>query len=84
MQAIYVGVKKPYTSAKNGKTYFGAYFARPVADAPDCVEILEVDCSAGIHAKLLTAEQGSLLDIDLAPRVFAGRVQGMDLVAING
>lgn len=84
MKATYVGVKKPYTSQKNGKTYFGGYFTRPVAEAPECCELLEVDMSAGVHAKLLGTEPGTDLDIDLAPRIFAGKVQGMDLVAVNG
>jgi hypothetical protein len=84
MRAIYVGVKRPYTSAKNGKTYFGAFFATPHADAPECVDLLDVGCSAGIHGKLLGSQPGTLLDVDLTPRMFAGKVQGMDLVAING
>lgn len=84
MKATYVGVKKPYTSAKNGKTYFGGYFTRPVADAPECVELLEVEMGAAVHSRLLAAEPGDTLEIDLAPRTFAGKVQGLDLVAING
>lgn len=84
MQAILVGVKRPYTSAKNGKTYFGGYFTRPDSQAPDCVELLEVDMTGAIHAKLLGSEPGTPLDIDLTPRMFAGKVQGMELVGING
>lgn len=84
MQATYVGVKKPYTSTKNGKTYFGGYFTRAIPDAPDCIELLEVEMGAGMHSKLLGSDPGTVLDIDLAPRTFAGKVQGMDLVGING
>lgn len=84
MKATFVGVKKPYTSAKNGKTYFGGYFTRPLMDAPNCIELLEVDMNASVHSTLLGADAGVVLDIDLAPRTFAGKVQGMDLIAING
>lgn len=84
MKAFFVGVKKPYTSQKNGQTYFGGYFCTPNPQAPECVELLEVDMTAALHAKLLGAETGTSLDIDLAPRMFAGKVQGMNLVAVNG
>ena len=84
MQATFVGVKKPYTSAKNGQTYFGGYFTTPNPQAPECVELLDVEMSATIHSKLLGADPGTVLDIDLAPRMFAGKVQGMNVVAVNG
>ena len=84
MIANFVGVKKPYTSTKTQKTYFSGWFSRPASDAPDCSELLEVEMPGSLHAKLLGVLCGTPLDIDLAPRTFAGKIQGMELVGING
>lgn len=84
MKATFVGIKKPYTSAKNGKTYFGGYFTTPNREDSSCVELLELDMTGVLHARLIGTEPGQELDIDVMPRMFAGKPQGLDLIAING
>lgn len=84
MKVTFVGVKKPYTSPKNGKTYFGGYFTTPNRDDSACVELLEVDMPGSLHTKLVGTDPGVELDVDMMPRMFLGKPQGLDLVAING
>lgn len=84
MKAIFVGVKRPYTSPKNHKTYYGAHFVQPDAEDPECVEVLSVDSSPKLHAQLVAVDIGTELDIDVTVRMFAGKPQGLTLVGING
>ena len=81
MKAIFVGRKKPYPH-KNGVTYFKAFF--DVRDANGFSSVAEYETNAQVDAKLVSAEPGTELDLDVQPHMFNGKVDRLSVVAING
>lgn len=87
MKAIFIGRGAPYARKpeKGGGMVYSAYFAFEDEREPGTIqEPVRMPSTAALDAKLTGLESGVELDIEAQPRMFAGKVQGFNLVGING
>lgn len=83
MKVTFIGSKRPYHSEKTNRTYYNAHFLQPDDSDAACVELLSLDVTPEVHGRLLAVSLGELLSLEVVPRVFAGRVQGLQVIGFS-